>query len=47
MRIQLKTWGRVLELKNRKSTLTETDWIRKITEFMEELSPKKCFVKTL
>ena len=47
MRLRLKTWGRVLELKNRKSTLTETDRIRKITEFMEELSSKKCFGKTL
>ena len=45
MRMQLKTWGTVLELKNKKSTLTETDRKRKITEFIEELSSKKCFGK--
>ena len=45
MKMQLKTWGTVLELKNKKSTLTETDRKRKITEFIEELSSKKCFGK--
>ena len=45
MRMQLKTWGTVLELKDSKSKLTETDRIKKITEFIEELSSKKCYVK--
>ena len=43
--MRLKTWGTLLELKNSKSTLTETDRKRKITEFIEELSSKKCYVK--
>ena len=45
MRMQLKSWGTVLELKDSKSKLTETDRIKKITEFIEELSSKKCYVK--
>ena len=45
MRMQLKTWGTVLELKDSKSKLTETDRIKKISEFIEELSSKKCFGK--
>ena len=43
--MRLKTWGTLLELKNNKSTLTETDRIKKIAEFIEELSSKKCFGK--
>ena len=43
--MQLKIWGTVLELKDSKSKLTETDRIKKITEFIEELSSKKCYVK--
>ena len=45
MRMQLKTWGMVLELKDSKSKLIETDRIKKISEFIEELSSKKCYVK--
>ena len=43
--MHLKTWGTVLELKDSKPTLTETDQIKKIAEFIEELSSKKCFGK--
>ena len=32
-------------MKDSKSKLTETDRIKKITEFIEELSSKKCYVK--
>ena len=42
--MQLKIWGTVLELKDSKSKLTETDRIKKITEFIEELSSKNVLV---
>ena len=40
----LKTWRTVLELKDRKLKLKETDRIKKIIEFIEELSSKKCYI---
>ena len=43
--MSLKTWRTVLELKDRKSKLTDTDRIKKITEFIEDLSSKKCYIK--
>ena len=43
--MRLKTWGTLLELNNSKSTLTETDRIKQISEFIEDLSSKKCFGK--
>jgi len=43
--MRLKTWRTVLELNDRKSKLTDTDRIKKITEFIEDLSSKKCYIK--
>jgi len=43
--MSLKTWRTVLELKDRKSKLTDTDRIKKITKFIEDLSSKKCYIK--
>ena len=43
--MRLKSWRTVLELKDSKSKLTETDGIKQITEFIEKLSSKKCYIE--
>ena len=41
----LRNWNTVLEIKQKKSNLTNNDRIRLIKDKIEELSKKKCFYK--